>query len=115
MKKIEAIINSHRLEAVRNRLIKIGIGGMTVSEVYGFGCQRGHPELKIGKEYLTGFRPKMKLETVVPDRLVGQALETIVNYAQTGTSGDGKIFISSIDDALRVRTGDRGEDAIICQ
>lgn len=115
MKKVEAIINSYRLEVVRDKLIKIGIGGMTVTEVYGFGCQRGHPEIKIGPEYLLGFRPKIKLEIVVPDGLAEKVVEEIIHYAQTGTTGDGKIFVSTIDDAARIRTGEKGEDAITCR
>ena len=115
MKKIEAVINSYRLEVVRNKLIEIGIGGMTVSEVKGFGCQRGHPEIKVGKEYLSGFIPKLKLETVVPDKMVEPVVERIVEFARTGRTGDGKIFVSTIDDAIRVRTGVKGEDAITCQ
>ena len=112
MKKIEAIINIFKLADVKDRLIELGIGGMTVTEVKGFGYQKGHPELEIGPTYVSDFLPKIKLETVVPDSLTEQVVKTIAEHAQTDYTGAGKIFISSIDDALRIRTGERGEDAI---
>lgn len=112
MKKIEAIINNSKLEGVKDRLIEIGIGGVTVSEVKGFGYQKGHPEIEIGAQYVSDFLPKIKLETVVSDSSAEEVVEAIADYAQTGYTGAGKIFISSIDDAVRIRTGERGEDAI---
>ena len=113
MKKIEAIINTFKLADVKDRLIAIGIGGMTVTEVKGFGYQRGHPEMEIGPETVSDFLPKIKMETVVPDSMVESVVEAIVSYSKTGYTGAGKIFIFPIEDAVRIRTGERGENAIV--
>lgn len=113
MKKIEAIINIFKLAEVKDKLIEIGIGGMTVTEVKGFGYQRGHPEIEIGPEQIEDFIPKIKVETVVPDNLAEPVIKGIAASAQTGFTGAGKIFVSSIDDAVRIRTGERGEEALL--
>jgi nitrogen regulatory protein P-II 1 len=113
MKKIEAIINDNKLGEIKNRLIDQGIGGMTVSEVFGFGCQRGHPEMKIGREYLDHFANKLKVEVIVPDKMADSVVDIIATSARTGRTGDGKIFVSTIDDAVRIRTGEKGEQAIL--
>lgn len=113
MKKVEAIVNDNKLGEIKNRLIDQGIGGMTVSEVFGFGCQRGHPEMKIGREYLEHFTNKLKIEVVVPDKIADSVVDIIAKSARTGRTGDGKIFVSTIDDALRIRTGEKGDQAII--
>ena len=113
MKKIEAIIRSFKLDEVKDKLNEIGIQGITMLEVKGFGRQKGHTELYRGAEYVVDFLPKIKLEIVVPDRLTDQVVETIVSSAQTGKFGDGKIFIFPIEEAVRIRTGEMGEDAII--
>lgn len=112
MKKIEAIIKPYKLEEVRDALSEIGIHGMTITEVKGFGRQKGHTELYRGAEYTIDFLPKLKLEIVLPEELVQTAVEKISSAAKTGKIGDGKIFISSIDDVLRIRTGETGEDAL---
>ena len=112
MKKIEAIIKPFKLEEVKEALSSIGIQGLTVSEVKGFGRQRGHTELYRGAEYVVDFLPKVKLEVVVPDALAERVVEAIAGTAQTGRIGDGKIFVSTIDTALRVRTGERDDDAL---
>ncbi|HUU51220.1 MAG TPA: P-II family nitrogen regulator [Nitrospinota bacterium] len=112
MKKIEAIIKPFKLDEVKDKLNEIGIQGITVSEVKGFGRQKGHTELYRGAEYVVDFLPKIKLEIVVPDRLADQVVEVIVSSAQTGRIGDGKIFIFPIDEAVRIRTGEKGEEAI---
>jgi len=113
MKKIEAIIKPFKLDEVKDKLNEIGIQGITMSEVRGFGRQKGHTELYRGAEYVVDFLPKIKLEIVVPDKLTEQVVEVIVSSAQTGNFGDGKIFIFPIDGAVRIRTGEMGEDAII--
>ena len=112
MKKIEAIIKPFKLDDVREALAEVGITGMTVSEVKGFGRQKGHTELYRGAEYMVDFLPKVKLEIVVEDEMLDRAVEAIQNAAHTGRIGDGKIFIVPIDDAIRVRTGERGREAI---
>ncbi|HSF30895.1 MAG TPA: P-II family nitrogen regulator [Candidatus Tectomicrobia bacterium] len=112
MKKIEAIIKPFKLDEVRDRLSEIGIQGMTVTEVKGFGRQKGHTELYRGAEYVVDFLPKIKIEIVAPDHMADRIVETIVSSAKTGRIGDGKIFIQPIDDAVRIRTGERGEEAI---
>ncbi len=112
MKKIEAIVKPFKLDEVKNALTKIGIQGMTVSEVKGFGRQRGHTEVYRGAEYTIDFIPKSKLELIVPDELVTQVIETIERAAKTGKIGDGKIFLSPVDEVIRIRTGERGRDAI---
>ena len=112
MKKIEAIIKPFKLDEVKDALQEIEVQGITVSEVKGYGRQKGHTELYRGAEYVVDFVPKIKLETVVEDERVEQVIEAIVQTAHTGKIGDGKIFVSPIDDAVRIRTGERGEDAI---
>lgn len=112
MKKIDAIIKPFKLDEVREALSELGIEGLTVSEVKGFGRQKGHTELYRGAEYVIDFLPKMKLEIVVSDKIVSKVIETIKNTALTGKIGDGKIFVSSIDDVIRIRTGETGSDAI---
>lgn len=112
MKKIEAIIKPFKLDEVKDALQEIDVQGITVSEVKGYGRQKGHTELYRGAEYVVDFVPKIKLETVVEDERVEQVIETIVQTAHTGKIGDGKIFVSPIDNAIRIRTGERGEDAI---
>jgi nitrogen regulatory protein P-II 1 len=112
MKKIEAIIRPFRIDDVREALGEIGVKGMTLTEVKGFGRQKGHTELYRGSEYQIDFLPKIKIEVVVPDRLADKVVDTIVNAAKTGQVGDGKIFISDVEDAVRVRTGESGEDAL---
>ena len=112
MKKIEAIIKPFRLEAVKEALHELGILGMTVSEVKGFGRQKGHTEIYRGSEYTVDFLPKMKIETVLPDNLVEPAVTAIMAAAKTGKIGDGTVFISNIEDAFRIRTGERGDPAV---
>ena len=112
MKKIEAIIKPFKLEEVKDALAEIGIEGMTVTEVKGFGRQKGHTEIYRGSEYTVDFLPKIKLETVVPDNLVDQATAAIVKSAKTGKIGDGKIFVSTVDQAVRIRTEETGEKAV---
>ncbi len=112
MKKIEAIIRPFRIDDVREALAEIGVKGMTLTEVKGYGRQKGHTELYRGSEYQIDFLPKIKLEVVVPDRLEGQVVETIIRTAKTGQVGDGKIFVMPVDDAIRVRTGESGEAAL---
>ena len=112
MKKIEAIIKTFKLEEVKDALTKIGIQGMTVSEVRGFGRQKGHAEFYRGAEYKVDFIPKSKVELIVPDELVYQAIETIKRAAKTGKIGDGKIFLSPVEEVIRIRTGERGKEAI---
>ncbi len=112
MKKIEAIVKPHKLDEVKNALTKIGVQGMTVSEVKGFGRQRGHTEVYRGAEYTIDFVPKSKIELIVVDELVPQVIEAIERAAKTGKIGDGKIFLSSVDEVIRIRTGERGRDAI---
>jgi nitrogen regulatory protein P-II 1 len=112
MKLIEAIIKPFKLDEVKDALNAIGIEGITVSEVKGFGRQKGHTELYRGAEYVVEFIPKIKLEIVVGDDLVNKVVETIQNSAKTGRIGDGKIFIISLEDAVRIRTGETGTDAV---
>lgn len=112
MKKIEAIIKPFKLDDVREALAEVGITGMTVSEVKGFGRQKGHTELYRGAEYMVDFLPKVKLEIVVTDEMVDKCVETIVETAQTGKIGDGKIFVTNVDRVVRIRTGEQDEDAI---
>ncbi len=112
MKKIEAIIKPFKLDEVKEALQEIGLQGITVTETRGFGRQKGHTELYRGAEYVVDFLPKVKLELVVQDNLVERTIETIVNSAKTGRIGDGKIFVHPIDDAIRIRTGERGDAAI---
>lgn len=112
MKKIEAIIKPFKLDEVKSRLSEIGVHGVTVTEVKGFGKQKGHTELYRGAEYVVDFLPKVKIETVVPDKLVRDVVEAIMACAHTGRIGDGKIFVIPIEEAIRIRTGERGEDAI---
>lgn len=112
MKKIEAIIKPFKLDDIREALTDIGVNGMTVTEVKGFGRQKGHTELYRGAEYMVDFLPKAKIEVVVGDDLVERCVETIVEVARTGKIGDGKIFVSSIDRVVRIRTGEEGSDAV---
>jgi len=112
MKKIEAIIKPFRLTDVKEALNEIGIQGLTVSEVKGFGRQKGHTEIYRGSEYTVDFLPKMKVETVVPDHLKDAAVAAIVKAAKTGKIGDGKIFVSTIEEATRIRTDEKGDAAI---
>ncbi len=112
MKKIEAIIKPFKLDDVRDALDDIGISGMTITEVKGCGRQKGHTELYRGAEYVVDFLPKVKLETVVADDMVEKAVAAIVTTADTGRIGDGKIFIYNVEDVIRIRTGEHGEDAV---
>lgn len=112
MKKIEAIIKPFKLDDVREALAEIGINGMTVSEVKGFGRQKGHTELYRGAEYMVDFLPKVKLELVVQDEELDACLEVIQNTARTGKIGDGKIFVFEVERVIRIRTGEENEDAI---
>src|SRR5208283_1427192 len=112
MKKIEAIIKPFKLEEVKDALGEIGIEGMTVSEVRGFGRQKGHTEIFRGNEYTVDFLPKIKLDLVVANQLVDQAVAVIVKSARTGKIGDGKVFVSTIDEAIRIRTEERGDLAV---
>lgn len=112
MKKIEAIIKPFKLDEVKEALQKVGVQGMTVCEVKGFGRQKGHTELYRGAEYIVDFLPKVKLEIVVDDALAQSAVEAIVKVAKTGKIGDGKIFISKLDEVIRIRTGETGKAAI---
>ena len=112
MKKIEAIIKPFKLEEVKEALAEIGVEGMTVSEVKGFGRQKGHTEIYRGSEYTVDFLPKVKLEIVLPDGMVTQAVDVIVKTAKTGKIGDGKIFVTSVDQAVRIRTEETGEKAV---
>jgi nitrogen regulatory protein PII len=112
MKKIEAIIKPFKMEDVKEALAEIGIEGMTVSEVKGFGRQKGHTEIYRGSEYTVDFLPKVKIEIVVPDSLVDAAIKAISSAAKTGKIGDGKIFVLHIENAIRIRTEETGEDAI---
>ena len=112
MKKIEAIIKPFKLEEVKDALSEIGIEGMTVSEVKGFGRQKGHTEIYRGSEYTVDFLPKIKVETVVADNLKDAAVAAIVKAAKTGKIGDGKVFVSWVEEAIRIRTDERGDAAI---
>ncbi|MHB1085532.1 MAG: P-II family nitrogen regulator [Thiobacillus sp.] len=112
MKKIEAIIKPFKLDEVREALSEIGVSGLTVTEVKGFGRQKGHTELYRGAEYVVDFLPKVKLEVVVPESLLDRAMEAIITAARTGKIGDGKIFVSPVEQVVRIRTGESGEAAI---
>ena len=112
MKKIEAIIKPFKLDEVKEALSKIGINGMTVLDSKGFGRQKGHTELYRGAEYIVDFIPKVKIEIVIDDKILKKALQTIQKTANTGKIGDGKIFVSNIDEAIRIRTGEKGKSAI---
>ncbi|MBS0327755.1 MAG: P-II family nitrogen regulator [Proteobacteria bacterium] len=112
MKKIEAVIKPFKLDEVREALSEVGITGLTVTEVKGFGRQKGHTELYRGAEYVVDFLPKVKVEMVLADSLVERAIEAIVRSARTGKIGDGKIFVTAVDQVLRIRTGEVGEAAV---
>ena len=112
MKQITAILKPFKLEEVREALAECGVTGLTVTEVKGFGRQKGHTELYRGAEYVVDFLPKVKVEVVCPDDLAEKAIEAIRNAAQTGRIGDGKIFVSTVEEAVRIRTGETGSDAI---
>ncbi len=112
MKKIEAIIKPFKLDEVKEALQEIGLQGITVTEAKGFGRQKGQTELYRGAEYVVDFLPKVKVEVVLDDAMVEKAVETIVNSAKTGRIGDGKIFVSSVEEAIRIRTGESGSEAI---
>ena len=112
MKKIDAIVKPFKLDEVREALSEIGVSGLTVTEVKGFGRQKGHTELYRGAEYVVDFLPKVKIEIVVADNVVEQAIEAIVKAARTGKIGDGKIFVTAIEQVIRIRTGESGEAAV---
>jgi nitrogen regulatory protein P-II 1 len=112
MKKVEAIIKPFKLDDVKEALTEIGIVGMTVTEVRGFGRQKGHTELYRGSEYTIDFLPKVKVEIVVPEIMVSKVVDTIIAAAKTGSIGDGKVFVLPVEEAVRIRTGERGGDAI---
>jgi len=112
MKKIVAIIKPFKLDEVKNALTKIGVQGMTVTEVKGFGRQKGHTEVYRGAEYKIDFLPKVRMELITSEEMLTQVVETIERAAKTGKIGDGKIFISPVDEVIRIRTGERGKDAI---
>ena len=112
MKKIEAVIKPFKLDEVKDELNKIGVLGLTVSEVKGYGRQKGHTELYRGAEYAVDFLPKIKIELIVDDNISNQVINEIIKSSKTGKIGDGKIFVSNIDQAIRIRTGEEGTDAI---
>jgi nitrogen regulatory protein P-II 1 len=112
MKKLEAIIKPFKLDEVREALSEIGVNGLTVSEVKGFGRQKGHTELYRGAEYVVDFLPKIKIEVVIAETLVDTAIEAIVAAARTGKIGDGKIFVTPVEQVIRIRTGESGIDAV---
>ena len=112
MKKVEAIIKPFKLDEVKKALSEAGITGLTVSEVKGFGRQKGHTELYRGAEYVVEFIPKVKIEIAVPDALVNRVIEAITTAARTDRIGDGKIFVTALEEVVRIRTGERGEDAL---
>jgi nitrogen regulatory protein P-II 1 len=112
MKKIEAIFKPFKLDEVREALSEIGVSGLTVTEVKGFGRQKGHTELYRGAEYVVDFLPKVKIDVVLPDSLLDNAIDAIVKAARTGKIGDGKIFVSDVDQVIRIRTGETNEAAI---
>ena len=112
MKKIEAVVKPFKLEEVKSALGALGVQGMTVAEVKGIGRQKGHTEIYRGSEYVVDFLPKIKIEVVLADSLVNSAVEAIVKAAKTGKIGDGKIFVSPIQDVIRIRTGETGEQAV---
>ncbi|HKC66433.1 MAG TPA: P-II family nitrogen regulator [Pyrinomonadaceae bacterium] len=112
MKKVEAVIRPHLLDAVRTALQEVDVIGMTISEVQGYGRQRGHTETYRGTEYQIEFIPKIKIEVIIPDDVEDSVVSAIIKSARTGKFGDGKIFITSVDDVIRIRTGERGEAAL---
>jgi nitrogen regulatory protein P-II 1 len=112
MKKVEAVIKPFKLDEVKDKLNEIGIKGITVSEVKGFGRQKGHTELYRGAEYVVDFLPKIKLEIIIADNQLDEVVNAIIKSAQTGRIGDGKIFVTHLEDTIRIRTGERGEDAV---
>ncbi len=112
MKKIEAIVKPFKLDEVREALSELGVTGLTVTEVKGFGRQKGHTELYRGAEYVVDFLPKVKVEVVLADSMVERAIESIVKAARTGKIGDGKIFVTTVDQVIRIRTGESGEAAV---
>ena len=112
MKKIESVIRPHLLDAVKNALQEVGVVGMTVSEVKGFGRQKGHTETYRGSEYKVDFLPKVKIEVAIATELVQPAVDAIMKTARTGKFGDGKIFVTNLEDVVRIRTGERGEQAL---
>jgi nitrogen regulatory protein P-II 1 len=112
VKKIEAVIKPFKLDEVREALSEVGVSGLTVTEVKGFGRQKGHTELYRGAEYVVDFLPKVKVEVIVGDALVERAIEAIVRAARTGKIGDGKIFVTAVDQVIRIRTGESGESAV---
>ncbi len=112
MKKLEAIIQPSRFESVKNALLEMGVGGLTVTEVRGHGRQKGHTAVYRGREYTVDLLPKVKLETVLPDALADRAVEAILTAAKTGQIGDGKIFLSKVEEAIRIRNGERGENVL---
>ena len=112
MKKVDAIVKPFKLDEVKDKLNEIGVQGITVTEVKGFGRQKGHTELYRGAEYVVDFLPKVKMEIVVANAQLGEVIETIMKTAQTGRIGDGKIFVSDLEDVIRIRTGERGKEAI---
>ena len=112
MKKIEAIIKPFKLDEVREALARAGVAGLTITEVKGFGRQKGHTELYRGSEYTVDFLPKVKIEVVAPDQLADKVVSTIASAAKTGSIGDGKVFVLPIGEAIRIRTGERGDSAV---
>ena len=112
MKKVEAVIKPFKLDEVKDKLNEIGVKGITVTEVKGFGRQKGHTELYRGAEYVVDFLPKIKLEIVVADNQLDEVVNAVIKSAQTGRIGDGKIFVTNLEDTIRIRTGEHGEDAI---
>ena len=112
MKKVEAIIKPFKLDDVKEALQEVGVQGLTVTEIKGFGRQKGHTELYRGAEYVVDFLPKVKIEAVLPDEMVDAAVEAIVQAARTEKIGDGKIFVTAIEQAIRIRTGETGDDAL---
>ena len=112
MKKVEAVVKPFKLDEVREALSDIGVTGLTVTEVKGFGRQKGHTELYRGAEYVVDFLPKVKVEVVIADTLVERAIEAIIKAARTGKIGDGKIFVTNVEQAVRIRTGESGEAAV---
>ncbi len=112
MKKVEAIIKPFKLDEVKQALSEVGVAGLTATEVKGFGRQKGHTELYRGAEYVVDFLPKVKVEVVVSDQIVGRVVEAIERAAKTGRIGDGKIFVFPVEEVIRIRTGERGEEAL---
>jgi len=112
MRKVEAVIKPFKLDEVKEALNEIGIQGITVSEVKGFGRQKGHTELYRGAEYVVDFIPKIKMEIIVSDEMASKVVEVIAESARTGRIGDGKIFVTTVDEVVRIRTGERGDDAL---